>query len=101
MQLVEVEAAHVVDRLAGDGEEQSGCPKSGALAVGAGALDHHLVQPLFHARVGFATLSIAAVLPFDSPRDSAEADLLAFPIIALDLRSRAAGSSRSFFASRP
>src|SRR4051795_11884547 len=75
-----------MDRLAREREEQSRGPDPRALAVGAGTLAHHLVEPLLHARVGLAALAIAAVMSFDPPRDPAEPDLLGLPIVAFDLR---------------
>ena len=79
VQLVEVELADVVDGLAGDGEQQPGGAEPRAVAVGAGVLDHHLVEPRLHPGAGFAALPVAAVVPLDAPRDPAEADLLALP----------------------
>ena len=57
-----------------------------AVAVGTGVLDHHLVEPRLHPRVRLAALPVAAVVALDPPRDAAEADLLALPVVALDLR---------------
>ena len=62
VQLVEVELADVVDGLAGDGEQQPGGADPRAVAVGAGVLDHHLVEPRLHPRAGFAALPVAAVV---------------------------------------
>ena len=101
VQLVEVELADVVDGLAGDGEQQPRGAQPRAVAVGAGVLDHHLVEPRLHPRAGFAALPVAAVVPLDAPRDAAEADLLALPIVALDLRVRRRCCSAIFFASMP
>ncbi len=86
VQLVEVELADVVDGLAGDGEQQPRGPDARAVAIGAGVLHHHFVEPGLHARVRLAALPVAAVVPLDPPGDSAEADLLAFPVVALHLR---------------
>src|SRR5262252_1569249 len=44
VQLVEVELAQLEDVPAGDREQQSGRANARAVAVGAGALDHHLVE---------------------------------------------------------
>src|SRR6202034_1602424 len=88
VQLVEVELADVVDGLSLDGKQQPGGADAGPLAVGTGVLHHHLVEPGLHPGVGFASLPVPAVLPLNPPRDPAEADLLAFRILALDLRLR-------------
>src|SRR5205085_9053827 len=71
VQLVEVELADLVDRLAGDGEQEPGGPDPRPLAVGAGVLDHHLVEPGLHAGVRLAPLAVAAVVPLDPPGDPA------------------------------
>ncbi len=86
VQFVEVELADLVDGLALDGEQQPGGPDARAVAIGAGVLHHHLVEPGLHPGTGFAALPVAAVVPLDAPRDSAEADLLAFRVFAFDLR---------------
>src|SRR5688500_9034840 len=49
-------------------------------------LDHHLVEPGFHARAALAALAIPAVVPLDASRDPMEADLLALPVLAFGLR---------------
>ena len=87
VQLVEVELPELVDRLAGDREQQARRAEPRAVAVGAGVLDHHLVEPRFHPRVGFAALAVAPVVALDAAGDAAEADLLA-------LRDRRASPSR-------
>ena len=79
MQLVEVELAELVDGLAVDREQQPRRAEARAVAVGAGVLDHHLVEPRLHPRVGLAALPVAPVVALDAPRDAAEADLLALP----------------------
>src|SRR5207302_9604579 len=86
MQLVEVELADVVDGLSRDGEQEAGRTDARALAVGAGVLHHHLVEPGLHPGTRFAALPVTAVVPLDAPRDAAEADLLAFPVAAFLLR---------------
>ncbi len=101
VQLVEVELAHVVDGLARDGEEQPGGAQARAVAVGAGVLHHHFVEPRLHAGVGLAALPVAAVVPLDPARDSAEADLLPVPIRRASPSLRAAAVVRSFLPSRP
>ena len=79
VQLVEVQLADVVDGLAGDGEQQPRRAQPRAVAVGAGVLDHHLVEPRLHPRVRLAALPVAAVVALDAPGDAVEADLLALP----------------------
>src|SRR5262249_6808954 len=91
LELVEVELAEIVDRLAADGEAQPGGPDPRAVAVGAGELDHHIVEPGLHPGVGLATLAITPVATLDPPRDPAEADLLALPVAAASLRLRRRG----------
>ena len=88
-------------RLAVDGEQQPRGAHARAVAVGAGVLDHHLVEPRLHARVGLAALAVAAVVPLDAPRDAAEADLLALPLVALDLRVRRRRTITIFLRSMP
>src|SRR5213075_2502875 len=75
VQLIEMELADVVNGLARNGEQQPGCADPGAVAIGARVLDHHLVEPGLHPGACFASLPVAAVIPLDAPRDSAEADL--------------------------
>ena len=86
VQLVEVKLAHVVDRLAVDGEQQPGGAHARAFAVRAGVLHHDFVEPRFHSGAGFAALAVAAVVPFDAPRDAAEADRFALRVLPFGLR---------------
>src|SRR5437899_553476 len=88
VQLIEMQLADVVDRFACNREQQPGRSDAGAVAIGTDVLDHHLVEPSFHSRAGFASLPVTAIMALDSPRDAAEADLFAFPTIALLLRLR-------------
>ena len=88
MQLVEIQITHFVDGLTRDRELQPGRPEPGAVAIRAGALHHHLIQPRFHPRAGFAPLPVAAVVALDTPRDSMEADLVAVEFVALHLGVR-------------
>src|SRR5262245_22165139 len=88
MELVEVELAQIVDGLAGDREAKPRGPHTGTLAVGAGVLDHNVIEPGFHPRVRLGLLPIPAIASFDPPGDPAEADLLALPVIATSLRLR-------------
>ena len=88
VQLVEVHLAEIVDGLSVDGEEQPGRADARSLAVRAGVLHHHLVEPRLHPRVRLAALPVPAVMPLDAPRDPVKADLLAFRVLALDLRLR-------------
>jgi hypothetical protein len=88
LQLVEVELPDLEDRLAFDGEQESGRAQPRALAVRTRVLDHHLVEPLLHLRIGFTALTIPAIPALDPPRDAVEADLLAFVIVAPDLGFR-------------
>src|ERR1019366_1276101 len=86
VQLVEVELADVVDALALDGEEQPRGTHTRTFAIGAGVLHHHFVEPRLHAGARLAALPVAPVLPFDAPRDPAEADRLALRFFPLGLR---------------
>ena len=63
MELVEVEPADVVDRPATDGEEQPRRSEAGPVAVRAGVLDHHLVEPCLRPGARLAALPVAAVVP--------------------------------------
>ncbi len=90
MKLVEVELAELMNGLAADREAQPRGPDPCAVAVGTGVLDHHVVEPGLHARVGLAFLAVPAVAPLDPAGDSAEADLLAFPVVAGFLSLQAA-----------
>ena len=83
-----MELPHFVDVLALDREQQSCRAQSRTVAVGADVLDHHLVEPLLHPRIGFPALAIAPVPPLYPSGDAVEADLLALVIIAFDLRFR-------------
>ena len=94
MQLIEVELPHLVDVLALDREQQPRRAQPCATAVGADVLDHDLVEPRFHPRIGFAPLPIAAVLALDAPGNAVEADFLAFVIVALDLGFGRRGEAR-------
>ena len=95
VQLVEVQLAHLLDGLSRDGEQLPGGAQPPALAVGAGVLDHHLVQPLLHAGAGLAALPVAAVVALDPPGDAAEADRLALPVVALAPSPREGTGARS------
>ena len=88
VELVEIELAELVDGLACNGEAEPGGPEPRAVAVGAGVLDHHAVEPGLHPGVRLAFLPVTAVAPLDPPGDSAEADLLALPVVAASLRLR-------------
>ena len=66
-----------------------------AVAVRAGVLDHHLVEPRLHPRVRLAALAVAAVVALDAPRDAAEADLAALLVVAPDLRVGRRSAARS------
>ena len=88
VQLVEVHLPDVVDTLASDREQQPACAHPCAPAVRARLLDHDLVEPGLHSRVGFAALPVPAVVALDPPGDAVEADFLAFPVAASDLRVR-------------
>jgi hypothetical protein len=85
MKFVEVELAEMVDVFAGDREEQSREADPRSVAVRASMLNHHLVEPCFHARARFAALPVSTVVPFDAARNSAEADFFSFPGVAFDL----------------
>ena len=85
VELVEVQLAEVVDRFFRDGEELAGRAQARAVAVRAGALDHHLVEPLFHPRVHLPLLAVAAIVPLDAPRDPVEPDLPSVMVVAVDL----------------
>jgi hypothetical protein len=74
-----------VDALSFNGEQQPSRADARAFAVGAGVLHHDFVEPRLHSRVGFAALPVAPVMPFNTPRDPTEADLLAIGVFALDL----------------
>src|SRR5579872_5102517 len=82
-QFVEIEPAHFVDGLAGNGKEQPRGSQPRALAIGAGALDHDLVEPLFHAAAGLPALAVAPVVALDASGDASKADLAAFEFVAL------------------
>src|SRR5262245_59116310 len=86
MQLVEIHLADLVDVFAGNGEQQPGRAEPGAVAIGAGKLDHHLVQPGLDTGTRLAALAVSAVIPLDAPRNPVEAHLLPFPIVALHFR---------------
>src|SRR6185295_1579869 len=86
VQLVEVQLTELEDVAAVDREQQSGRTNPRAVAVGAGALDHHLVEPFLHPRVRFAALPVAPVMTLDAPGDAVEADLAAVLIVAAHLR---------------
>src|SRR5262249_10116555 len=81
-QLVEMKLPDLVEIFALDGEEQAGGADPGSAAIGAGVLDHDLVEPGFHAGAGFAALAVAAVVALDAAGDAAEADSFAFAVFA-------------------
>jgi hypothetical protein len=58
------------------------------MTVGADMLDHHLVEPLLHPRIGLPALAIAPIPTLDAASDAVEADLLALVIVAFDFRFR-------------
>src|SRR5438477_10681140 len=86
-----MELTHVVERLTSDGEQQPDGAYARSVAVRTSVLHHHLIQPRFHPGAGLAPLTVPAVMPLDPPRDSTEADLLAFAVFTLDLRLRRHG----------
>src|SRR5437879_11617062 len=83
-----MELAHVVERLTRNSKQLPCGADSRSVAVGARMLHHHLVEPRFHTGASLAPLPVPAVMPFDAPRDSAEANLLAFVVFTLNLRVR-------------
>ena len=88
LQLVEVQLAQLVEVAAVDPEEQPRRAHARALALRARALDHHLVEPLLHARVRFAALAVPPVVPLDPARDPVKADLAPVRTAAKHLRIR-------------
>ena len=81
--------------LAGDREQQPGRANARAVAIGTGALDHDLVEPRLHARVGLAALAIAPILSLDPAGDAAESRLHVLPDRRAAPWHRAASRSRS------
>src|SRR5262245_12110723 len=86
MQFVEVHMANFVDVFAGDVKQQPRSAEPRAVAIGAGELNHHLVEPGLDPGTRFAALAVASVIPLNAPRDPVKADLPAFPIVTLHFR---------------
>ena len=87
VKLVEMQLAEIVDAAARI-EQQPGCANPRAVAVRTRALDHDLVEPRLHARVGLAALAIVSIPPLDSTRDPVEPDFTSFLIGAAHLGIR-------------
>ena len=78
MQFVEVKLTQVVDTLSIDGEQQSCGPEPCSIAIRTSMLHHHFVQPGLHPGTGFASLTVAPVVAFNSAGNASEPDLLGF-----------------------
>ena len=80
--------ADVVQRPVGDREQETCGTEARPAAVRTRVLDHHLVEPCLHPGARLTALTIVPVVALDASRDTAEADLLSFLVVALDLRLR-------------
>ncbi len=85
MELVEVQLPEAVHGAARDGKQQPRGSEARTVAIRTRALDHHLLEPGLHPRVGFTALPVPAVVALDPAGDPMEANLPSVLIVASHL----------------